>query len=235
MNDDRLSAEDFARLTSLPEDHPERRRWAGSPEFEARLRLWREFETSAGGSLSAEDAGLAARELERRVESEVRGGAAGRGGAVAAPSRDAAAARPAGRSWLQRIFGAPPRAAVAFATILVVAVATTWFLARERTVPAERGTVEHAAIELMAPRPTANGIELDWTRVAGADGYRVVFYGAELTEVARIDRVSTTHVELRSGALPQGLVAHRDVMAEVQALHGEDVIATSKSRMVSPF
>jgi hypothetical protein len=43
MTQERLTPEEFARLLSLPEDHPDRIRSA-TPEFEARVQLLREFE-----------------------------------------------------------------------------------------------------------------------------------------------------------------------------------------------
>jgi hypothetical protein len=230
MEDDPLTAETFARLASLPEDDPERQRWAASPEFEARLRLWREFESPAGGRLSAEEARSAARELGQRMEGAVRAGVP-RGDHETVRSQ---MARREGPSWFQRMFGAPPRMALAFASILVIGVATTWFLARERTRPVERGATEHAAIQLLPERATPNGVELSWTAVSGADGYRVIFYGADLNEIARIDRVTETRIELRSAALPAGLIPGHEVLAEVSALHGEDAIAISKSRLITP-
>jgi hypothetical protein len=237
MSDDRLTAEDFARLITLPEDHPERRRLYGSPEFEARMRLWREFETYGAGGLPAAEAETAARELEMRLGPAVRGEAtaAARGSASAsagAGERDSRRRGPA-RSWLQSLFGAPPRSAVAFATVLIVGFAATWLLTREGT-HAVRSAPEHAAIEMAAPRATPQGVELSWTEVPGADGYRVIFYGADLVEIARLDHVAGTHVELRLQALPPGLRAGKDALAEVTALHGEDPIAPSTPRLITP-
>jgi len=228
MDDDRLTAEDFARLAALPEDHPERRRWATSPEFEARMRLWREFEAPSGASLPGGAA--ATRELERRMQPTVRGEAATLGGTPASAISRATAKR----SWLRSLFDRPPRAALAFATIVVVAIASTWLLGHEQTPPAVRGGPERAAFELMPPQASSQGLELSWSAVPGADGYRVVFYGADMAEIGRIDRVRETHVQLRSGALPQGLAPGKEVLAEVTALSGDDPIATTKPRLVTP-
>lgn len=219
MTDERLSPDEFARLLSLPENHPDRLRVASTPEFVARVRLLREFEAPSDDLLPP-DGLSAARELEARLA---------RGGGAPAPRETRGAVVRA----LIGLFGGTPQRALAFASVLVIAMTGTWLMTREAPDRAVRGGSHGSAIEIAAPRATANGIELSWTPMAGADAYRVVFYASNLEELARVGPIHGTRLELRSGALPAGLRAGTDVLAEVTALRGEDPIATSSPRLVS--
>jgi len=222
-----VTPDDFARLLALPEDHPERRALAGNPAFEARLRLWREFESGADDRLSPEAIDSAARELTRRLARGIDTGAT----AHATGTRPARA--PGTFRWLGW-FGSPPRAALAFASVIVVIAAATWVVTRQASQPVVRSAPEHAVLEIAAPRVTRDGIELQWAPVAGADAYQVTFYGRDLTEIAHSDPTGDVRLVLRAGQLPHGLEAGREVLAEVSALHGSDTIARSAPRLVTP-
>jgi hypothetical protein len=186
------------------------------PDFEARLRLFREFESpSATPSFATADADrLATRVL-----------------AALPPVR----ARES-RSWLAgllSLFAQPgPRAALALGTLAVVAGTATWFAGRntapDRAVRGEAGST----FVITEPRRLANGIELSWTAVPGATGYRVLFYGVDLHEITRVDQVKETKLLLDPAALPAGLTAGQEVLIEVSALVGSDPMVTTPNRVV---
>lgn len=238
MSHERLTPEEFARLLSLPQYHPERLRAASTPEFEARVRLLREFEAPAPDLLPP-DTPAAARELEARVRGNVRESRDDARGRIApAPLGGQLSPAPREKSGsllraLVGLFGGTPQRAVAFAGVLAIAITGTWLMTRETPERAVRGADQAAAIEIAAPRATAHGVELSWTPVPGADAYRVVFYASNLEELARVGPVTGTRLELRSDALPAGLRAGTEMLAEVTALRGEDPIATSKPRLLS--
>ena len=216
MNTDRLTPEEFARLVALPENDPERVRAAHRPDFEAHLRLYREFESPTA---VPEHAPADARQLAARVLDNVR------------PER----ARE-GPSWLAGLvhfFAQPaPRAALALGALVVVAGTATWFAGRnagpDRAVRGEAGST----FVIAEPRKLPNGLELSWTAVPGATGYRVLFYGADLHEITRVDQLKETRLLLDPAALPAGLTAGQEVLVEVSALSGTDPMVTTSNRAV---
>ncbi len=219
MSPERMSPEEFARLMALPADHPERRRMEHSPEFEARVHLLHDFESPGDGQLTPDER-AAGRELEARLAPMIATARA------AAPPRT----RRAAWSWLKG--GGTPRAALAFASVALVAVLATWMTTHDGARRAVRGAPETAAFELAAPRPTAGGVRLAWPAVAGADHYRLVFFGPDMDERARIESLTSTTLELRAGALPAGLTAGTEALVGVVALHGPDPLATTPARLV---
>jgi hypothetical protein len=122
------------------------------------------------------------------------------------------------------------RPALAFAAVAIVAGITLWSTSRGPAPRAVRGGGETMALVLSEPRAISNGIELTWTPVAGAEAYRVVFYGADLKESAHVDGLVEARLVRRAGSLPSGLTGGAEVLAEVTALRNGDPIATSKAQ-----
>jgi hypothetical protein len=220
MTEEGLTPEEFSRLVALPENDPERVRAGSRPDFEARLRLYREFESPEAPPVPPAASAAAARTVTARVLAEVR------------PSH------PAGRSWLAplvRFFEQPaPRAALAFGALFVVVGTAFWFTTRlESPDPgAVRGEPE-SMFTIAEPRSFPDRVELSWPAVPGAEAYRVVFYGPDLNETARVEDLHVTTLGLDRRALPKGLEPGIEVLAEVTALAGGDAIAKSPARLVS--
>jgi hypothetical protein len=80
------------------------------------------------------------------------------------------------------------------------------------------------------PRPRGDALDLEWTPVAGADRYVLVFYGADLNEITRVEGSDAPHLTLRADALPAGLAHGQELLAGVIAMRGVDPIAESKPR-----
>ena len=86
---------------------------------------------------------------------------------------------------------------------------------------------------LAAPALAEGRLGLAWSTVPGADAYRVVFYGAELAQLAQIDSLAWPRCELKAGALPTGLVSGGRVEVEIVALFHGDPLSRSKLRLVT--
>jgi hypothetical protein len=214
MSDPRFTPEEFARLLSLPPDHPDRRRAESDPGFEAWQRMLREFESPDAEALPKDEAAWADAELEARLADAI------------APAQNARRERPVRRAWWQL---PATRPALAFASLAVVTFAAWWGMGRGPESPVARG-VESAPLEWREARESQGTLPLEWTAAPGADSYRLVFSSARLEEVARVEGLTSTRYALDPTALPAGLERGRDVVVEVQALHGADVLLTSRSR-----
>ncbi len=235
MTDTPISAEEFSRLMSLPEDDPQRMRAATTPRFEAMRRMLADFERPGAAPTDPEDIDSACVELRRRL--------AGQGiqpteepspPDPARPGPPRAADRPeAGWRALADLLGRPAgRAGVALAGLAVVAGLAWWSSGIRPPVRAVRGTDEVADFRVASTRDAAGTVMLRWTRVPGADEYRVRFLGADLTEIARLEGLGRPECALRAGGLPRGLAAGAEVSIEVVALHQGDPIATSSAQWV---
>lgn len=144
-------------------------------------------------------------------------------------------ARPAPRdaSWLAGLLTGGRRFALAAAAVAIVAAAGWWSVGRLQERPAVRGSGTAQSIELRS-QPTAGGIELSWTPVAGATMYRLVFFGPDLSEQARVDSLVTTRFTLRSDRLPAGLARGRTVRVEVAAVLPYDTFASKSVSIALP-
>jgi len=222
MSEERFTPDEFARLVSLPASHPDRQRAERTSQFEAWRVMLREFEQPSGAPLSAAELAAAGRELERRVVQTLDPISR----VVTRPSWSGALS-----AWLR---GPASRPALALAAIVVVTGAALWVATSRPPGPrAVRGAGEAPAIVLAPPRAVEGGIELRWTPVAGAEAYRVVFYGADLGESARVDGLSAPRLVLRRDALPSGLQHGGQALVEVTALRGGDPVATSPTRAIT--
>lgn len=227
MNDRPFSPEEFVRLLALPEDDPERRQAEASGKLDAWRRMLREFEEPGPGEATAGELAGADAALGRHVESMLGTPA---GGHRSAPR----AAGPGLLAWLASIWSRPAlRPAFALAALVIVGGAG-WWLAGERVGRGERavrGVAPEAAIVVEA-RATPGALDLTWGPVAGAERYRVRFYGPSLSELDRRDDVTEPHLRLEPGTLPRGTASGQEILVEVVALRGGDAIAVSAPKAV---
>jgi hypothetical protein len=91
---------------------------------------------------------------------------------------------------------------------------------------------EAGAFEVTIAHEHRDAVDLSWSPVPSADAYRLVFLGADLTEVAHLDVPNGTRLELRRGALPSGAPSGTRVAIEVVALRLGAPIATTPTRAV---
>jgi hypothetical protein len=101
------------------------------------------------------------------------------------------------------------------AAVMVVAVAGVWFVTRPRST-AVRG-VQDAPV-VLEPRHFAEGLEIRWTPVAGAESYRLSFVDDSMREIAAVEAWHGTSYSLKISALPQGLEHGARVILQIQPL-----------------
>lgn len=200
-----LTHEQFAWLMSLPPDHRERIAWSGRPEFESMRALYERFESAPRSSVSEAELSEAVATLERRFRGEL----ASESGVAPNAARPAIRPVRSGRTWWAPIF----RPALATAAVVVVAVAGVWFAARPRPT-ALRGAEDTPVIQ--EPRQVADGLEIHWTPVAGAESYRLSFVDDSMREIAAVEAWPGTRYSLKASALPPGLEHGADVILQVQ-------------------
>jgi hypothetical protein len=227
MSERPFSPEEFVRLLSLPEDHPERRHAEASGRLDAWRQMLREFEDPPASNATAAELTSADAALDRGMAAVLAARPGARG--------DSRAPGSGGPGLLARLaatlFQPALRPAFALAAIIVVA-STSWWMVTDRSTHAVRGVGNESRI-LVATRTVADGaLELSWTPVAGADGYRVRFFGQSLREIARLDDVPRPTLKLERSSLPTGLPAGEEVLVEVAAVRRGDVIAASSPRAV---
>lgn len=227
MTERPFSPDEFVRLLSLPEDHPERRRAESSGMLDAWRQMLREFENPPDSIASPTELADADAAIERRMT-----------GVLAAPPRmrsgtnASGAAGPGFLAWLSATLFRPAlRPAFALVALVVVA-GGSWWLVDSRTPRAVRGVESPGGIVVEARTPADGTLELSWAPVAGADGYRVRFFGSTLREIARLEDLPEPKLRLERGSLPAGLSAGAETLVEVAAIRGGGVIAVSTSRAV---
>jgi hypothetical protein len=222
-----LAPDEFARLMSLPPEHPDRRRVEADPRFEAWSAMLRTFESPSPVEIDETEVCDADHVLAKRTRSML-------GLAAVSPPvpshrethpRDAQRERAGWTRWLN---GHALRPAFALATAVVVVGGAWWLFARGTSQHLVRGS-DRSAIQVTEARSSAGTTILSWTRVRDADSYRVVFYGADLGELAHVDVAGTT-LDLRADALPSGLASGAETAIEVVAMRGDDPVARSKTR-----
>jgi len=205
MSESSLDPNEVARLLSLPPGHPERERAMRDPEFASLALALAEFEAPRA----------AGREQPAEPVPRARAGAGG---------------PPLG--WLLGAFATPARrGALAFAGLVLVAGIAWWSFARSPREGAMRGVEEAGTFALLPPHDHGTAT-LEWTAAPHADGYRVVFLGPGLDEVARVDAGTATRLVLRPGALPAGLASGARLSVEVVALRGGETVATTAARSI---
>ena len=215
--------EEMERLLALPEDHPDRRRAEASGQLEAWRRTLLAFETPV---LEPPDGFHALdRRLAERLEKALPPAS------DEAPNRGADRARaarlPAQSSWWALVLRP------AFTVAVLVLVAGAWWLTERARTPHLRASQDATpAIELAVPGTGHGELRLSWNPVAGADAYRLEFYGPKLELLARVETRGETTLTLRGTALPAGLESGSEVMLEVTALRNGLSLASSRGRIV---
>ena len=232
MNDERIAPEEFARLMRLPDDHPDRRRAAASPQFEAMRLMLTEFEQPGGAPPEPGQLEVATAELRRRLSAA--GFPAGGAGIMPAAASEQSSRSP--RSIAERLFGVlggpGARRGLAFACALIVIGAGWWATHRSPREATMRGIAEPGSFELSISNEVPQSLVLAWTAVPGADAYRVTFLGADLGEIGHLDVARGTRLVLRARDLPDGVVPGAHASLEVVALKDGAAIATTPARPV---
>jgi hypothetical protein len=100
---------------------------------------------------------------------------------------------------------------------MVVAAGAVWFAARPRSTMM-RGAQDTPVI--LEPRAVADGLEIRWTPVAGAESYRLSFVDDSMREIAAVEAWPGTTYSLKTSALPPGLVHGASVVVQVQPARG---------------
>ena len=233
MTDTRFTPEEFARLLALPPGHPDRRAVEADPRFDAWCRMLRAFESRDAHGLSAGEFREADAALERRLARELGTAEDARRTvleeeAPGRPVRRAPAPRPERRApWAWFLPSWAPAAALATAVVVAGAV---WIQStRESGHRVVRGG-DPGRTSLEVSVTKAGGGRLTWSAVAGADEYRVIFFGPDLRERARIEMLTVPELDLRS--LPAGLEAGEEVAVQVTALRSGAVLAESRTTTV---
>lgn len=228
MSDRRIEPEDLGGLEGLPPDDARMRSLESQPRVRAQQRAFREFLAPGDAPDPAQvaEAEVRMREaLEREIGIPLGGASGGR-------AADAAArARHRGSLW-----AAWPRLrpALAFAAVVLVAGGAWMFatLRRESAAPqlrASQPVIPRSGL-VTAEKPErldGGGLRLTWAPVGEADSYTVVFLAPDLAEVAQVAGLRQTHLNLKPGSLPRGLVPGSRVLWRVSAMRGADEVARS--------
>ncbi|MFI5371176.1 MAG: hypothetical protein ACHQ52_06420 [Candidatus Eisenbacteria bacterium] len=232
MTHDELTPDEFARLLALPEDHPDRRRVSGTPDFETRLRLHQQFVSGDPIALPDETRAAAERELGERLARSLATADPPRAGGAGAPEkRDESDLGATRRTVTRGRFPVRHRVALwALAATLIVVATATWVVTRQPVSRAVRGAPVSGGIVMAEPRPSAGALDLEWSPAPGADRYVLVFYGADLNEITRVEGSAAPRITLRADALPAGLAHGQELLAGVIAMRNGDPIAESKPR-----
>lgn len=226
MSEERFTPEEFARWMALPEDHPERRAHAGSPRVEAWHAMHQAFIRDEAAADPAATTELASR-LERSLGLTIP-----HDSSEAPPVR---AVRAATDGWsLRGLFTLVRRPAFAFATLAVIAAgaASSWWVYERAHTPAAMRGESSRGFLIAEPLETPEGLLLTWPAIAGADEYRVILLGADLTERGRIEGLRKPEVALTVRALSGSLPADGELQVEIIALRAGDPLATSSARTI---
>jgi type IV secretory pathway VirB2 component (pilin) len=225
MTEAPFTPDEFNRLLSLSEQHPDRVRAEASGKLEAWRRMLGEFEAPLETVASPDELASADAALERHLA----------GALVASPEQRSVPVvrETAGPGLWARLAGAlsGPVARPALAVlVVVVAAGSAWWAGSHRVPRAVRGGDGASAIVVTTRAADGAALELSWAAVAGADEYRVRFFGGTLREIARLDHVTGPMLRLERNSLPAGLHPGAELMVEVAAVRRGDVIAVSNPR-----
>ena len=137
-------------------------------------------------------------------------------------------------SWLERsqasLRARGARFAWGAAALAVMVGGGIWLMDRTSADHPVRGAAEVQQLVLEAPRVTPGGVDLSWQSALPADSYRVIFYGRDLNEIARLDGLKQMRYELRWNSMPARLMRGSNVLVEVVALKAGDPIGKSSPR-----
>jgi hypothetical protein len=213
-----IPLESLDEALALPEGDPRRAHLASCPRCRALVDNYRLF--TAPDDEDATHALAAEGRLDAYREQWL-----GRASTAVAPARRGA--RPGWRS----LFAPTLRPAWAAAAVVVVAGAVLLWprLAPERGRIVLRGS-EREPLALAQPEFLASGaVRIAWQPVADADSYQVRFYSTGFAELARLPKVSATHVEAPADRLPADYRQGGLVLVRVVAFKGPDEIAHSRA------
>jgi hypothetical protein len=228
VSDRPIEPEELGELADLSPDDPRVQALESQPRAQAQLRAYRDFVAPGDVPAGARVAEAEAR-LGEMLETEL-------GVAIGATERAPSVAPPASRprragvwSWLRP--GLRPAFAIA---ALVIVAGGAWVVTQSKrgtNEPILRGIAPGTPTGVIAnetPEQLPNGaLRLSWAPVADATAYTVVFLSADLSEVARIDALSSPHLVLDPNALLPGLTPHTNVLWRVIAWHGADELGRS--------
>jgi hypothetical protein len=238
-----LAMDELESVRTLSPADPRRREIEACPRCRQSLLAYVEFleDRSAPPDVDRESAAAHLRQAFARALEEAADTAVATPPAPSLPAAEplARVARRVDRAWGWPRFRAP----MAWATAAVVVVVGLAFYSGERWRRPAGGedvlrtapdSAKHMAgrPSLFEPRPVSSGVELRWTSTQGADAYRVVFLGEDLSQLARLDAGPDTLAVLRPGSLPPGLFAGRTVAWQVEALQGGYAIGSSETSLV---
>jgi hypothetical protein len=212
---------DMAQLAAvdwLPADDPRRRHLADCARCRARLAAYRAFESPPGLPEGADLPDAEAR-LGAFLQQEI--------GVGEEP------ARPRRRDWRRPL--------LALAAVLVVAVGLTLVtddgegpprtpILRGDEEAVRQGGVRAGALAAASEVDADGRVVLSWSAVGDADTYRVVLYGADLSELDSFDAGPATSLTLDPADLP---AAEAGLVWTVIALRAGDEVLRSPARVLA--
>jgi len=230
MTDRCLSDDELGEFESLPAGDPRVPHVEQCPRCRARLRSYREFMAEAGPPATARER-AARQELSAALDREILGVTTSQD-SVAAPSPVVPAWRPF--RWLLGALPQPVlRPALAIASVALVAFGATQIashLGGGRPTGIVRGGDRQggAATMIVARVASADGRPaLSWTRLAAAEDYQVLLFGAGLTEIGRIDAGAESLLVLEPGRLPAAATRESALVCRIVARRGGDEMGRS--------
>jgi hypothetical protein len=250
VSDHRIEPEDLGDLRELRPGDPRLEALESQPRARAQMRAYRDFVTPGDAPEGAKVTEAEARlreALERELGVPLPGAPVAPVGGSSVPSgadqpsdtRDRAGAPPRGGGLLGALFSPRMRPALAMAALVIVA-GGAWLMTagrREGEEPIMRGSAPagpQGGISVMpSERQPGGALRLEWAPSAEADRYAVVFQAPDLTEIARVDDLSSTHLDLDPGALPAGLQSGQSLLWHVIALRGRDEVARSATQPIT--
>ena len=220
-NESCIPLERLASVADAPAGSAERAHLDACPRCQAQLLALRAFvaPTSLPPDARAEDADVELDGFIDRLTAEP---------ALATPRRIVPAPS---APWWKRLFAPGPRLALAAAVVAVVVVGT-WMSQgpqRERAITrgGPMGTSDAGGVTTAEPTQVSDGWLLEWERGEDATGYVVLVLGSDLTERARFDAGTVTHLTVVRSSLPEGLDPAEGLAWQVEARRGADVVARS--------
>ena len=234
MGEEPFEIEDLGEIAALPVDDARRRAVEATPRGRALMAAYREFLIAEAPPGSNPE--VAAARLDAFIAREIEGHRA-------VDARLALGADTRSEAWTTRLIRAllGPALRPAFAAVVLLVVAGGAWLALRPShpgmpagTPVYRGSEQTPdalpTLQLERARTGADGaLQLAWAAVPGATGYRLRFFGADLSDAARVDTGASTRWTLRREALPAGLSRGASMLWQVEALRDGDVIAASPS------
>jgi len=225
-----LSDDELGELENLPAGDSRMRHVEQCPRCRAGLRSYREFMSDAGPPATDRER-AARRELSAALDREILGVTTSQD-SVAEPAPVVPAWRPF--RWL---LGAPPhpllRPALAIASVALVAFGVTQIASQlgggHPTGIVRGGTGNGVAAPMIVARVVLSGGRpaLSWTRLASAEDYQVLLFGAGLTEIGRINAGAESLLVLEPSRLSAAATREPALVCRILARRGGDEIGRS--------